>query len=141
MLNGSLKIESCSKYKYPHGAVYIGSSNETLSCGFLEILPGQATNKLAQPLPEHVKQISGVSEIEMFDELNRVSIKRLNPGETFIIPTNMIRVHRNREITPAINYWEYQGNATALIAQIRAEGLLDETWVISQPAPSSPPKL
>ena len=63
-----------------------------------------------------------------FDEQNRISIKRLNPGDTFVIPTGIVRVHRNRFDQPSLNYWEYQGNALALITEIKHEGLLDEKF-------------
>lgn len=123
MINDSLKIESTTRYKYPHGAVYLGPVSETLSCGFLEISPGQATPKMTRPLPEHIKQIKGTCEIEMFDDQNRITIKKLTPGDTFIIPTVIVRVHRNRSHEPSLNYWEYQGNALSLIDQIKANGL------------------
>ena len=128
MINDSLKIASTTRYKYPHGAVYLGPANETVSSGFLELAPGQATPKMTRPLPEHIKQIECICEIEMFDEQNRISIKRLNPGDTFVIPTGIVRVHRNRFDQPSLNYWEYQGNALALITEIKHEGLLDEKF-------------
>lgn len=128
MINDSLKLETTARYKYPHGAVYLGPASETISSGFLELAPGQATPKMRRPLPEHVKQITGCCEIEMFDDQNRISIKKLNPGDTFVIPTNITRVHRNRSDQLSLNYWEYQGNALALIDQTKANGLLDTNF-------------
>ncbi len=128
MINDTLKIATTTRYRYPHGAVYLGPSSEMLSSGFLEIAPGQATPKMTRPLPEHIKQTSGSCEIEMFDEQNKITIKKLNPGDTFVIPTNIIRVHRNRFSQPSLNYWEYQGNALKLIAQTKQEGILDEKF-------------
>ena len=128
MLKADIKIDQCQRYKYPHGAVYIGPSDETVSCGFLELSPDRATNKITRPLPEHVKQISGTSEIEMFDENNRITIKSLQAGDTFMIPTNVLHVHRNRGRETSINYWEYQGNAAALVEQMRSKGMLDQEF-------------
>ena len=128
MINDSLNINTTTRYKYPHGAVYLGPSNETLSSGFLEIGPGLATPKMTRPLPEHIKQIQGECEIEMFDSQDRISIKKLTAGESFVIPTGIVRVHRNRFAAPSINYWEYQGNALTLVDQVRTTGLLDDKF-------------
>lgn len=127
MLKDNLKLKDCKKYKFPHGAVFIGPSDETLSCGFLLLDPDSATPKMIRPLPEHIKQIKGSSEIEIFNEQNKIRIKQLKPGDKYFISTGVVRVHRNRTPKPSINYWEYQGNATALIDQIRSDGILDKT--------------
>lgn len=130
MIKDNIKITQCQRYKYPHGAVYIGPSDATVSCGYLELAPDRATNKIMRALPEHVKQIEGVSEIEIFDEDNKITIKRLEPGNTFLIPTSALHVHRNRGVVKSINYWEYQGNATTFIDQIKKHGILDKTHAL-----------
>lgn len=118
----NLKPEGCEEKVVPQGVIYLGPSDKNQSTGFLKLKPGQKLAKHNRPVEEKLKQISGSSVIELYDGKRILAEKVLKEGNELLIPANQYHIHKNPTNQECLTYWQFDGNITEIIRNIRKSG-------------------
>jgi len=106
-------------YQLPQGKITIGSCNEKLSIGLLELDVGQALAKHNRPVDEELIQIHGSCVMKLLEGNKFVKEVTLNEGEKLVIPKNQFHVHSNSSSEKSITLWKFEGDIVDVIENIR----------------------
>ena len=114
-----LKLDNCEAINLPRGVIYLGPSDKSQSIGFLKLNPGQKLARHNRPVDEKLKQISGDCIIELYDKDRLLQEKELRQEEELIISANQYHVHKNPTSKESLTYWQFDGDITKIIENIR----------------------
>jgi len=114
-----LKLENCEMIVLPQGVIYLGPSDKNQSVGFLKLNPHRKLTKHNRPVDEKLKQISGDCTIELYDKDRLSQEKELRQEEELIIFANQYHVHKNPTGKESLTYWQFDGDITKIIENIR----------------------
>lgn len=118
-----LKLQDCEIYQFPTGKIYLGPSTPQQSMGFIELKPSMSLDKHHRPVEEKLTQVNGTCQLELYDPANQIKIVKLQPGNSFTIPANQFHIHANKGSRPSLTYWQFNGNVTQIISQLRSQGI------------------
>jgi len=105
-------------YELPQGKIAIENSDKKSSKGYLLLNPDKELEKHNRPVDEHLVQIEGSCIIKLFKGEEITDLK-MNAGDALIIPANKFHIHSNLEESISITMWEFHGDITDIIQNIR----------------------
>jgi quercetin dioxygenase-like cupin family protein len=115
-------IEKCQKISLSQGAIYLGPSNKKQSVGYLELNPHTSLALHNRPAIEKLTQVKGIFSMVIFDE-EKGKVVTMNEGDYLEIkPKNTWHIHVNPSNEVALQYWDFDGDITDIIENIRTSG-------------------
>jgi quercetin dioxygenase-like cupin family protein len=114
-------ITKCQKVILPQGAIYLGSSDENKSVGYLELNPHTSLTLHNRPAVENITQVKNKCEVVVFWDKEHVNI--LNEGDTLSIrPAGIWHIHVNPYDEVSLTYWDFDGDIRELVNSIKNSG-------------------
>ena len=115
-------LEKCQKINLAQGAIYLGPSDEKQSVGYLELNSYSSLTLHNRPVVEKLTQVKGVFSMVIFDG-EKGEIITMNEGDYLEIkPKNTWHIHVNPSSKVALQYWDFDGDITDIIENIRKSG-------------------
>lgn len=112
-------INKCDKIEMPQGAFYLGPSDKKTSKGYLELNPKQSLTLHNRPQGiEKLTQVKGSCSMIIYDEGNEKIVK-LEEGDEVEIKGGVWHIHANPYNEASLTYWDFDGDITKIIEDIR----------------------
>ncbi|MDO8611017.1 MAG: hypothetical protein Q7R95_10860 [bacterium] len=111
-------INKCEKIILPQGAIYLGSSDEKKSVGYLELNPHTSLNIHNRPAIENLTQIKGKSNMVIYNE-NKSETFLLHQGSKLKIKPEKWHIHVNPYNEVSLTYWDFDGDIRKIIDNVR----------------------
>lgn len=107
-------------YTNQQGAkIYVSFSDSLLSVGSLVLNSHCALPKHNRPVTEQLRQIEGECVMKLFDGDTLIQEIRMKEGDSLLIPANQFHIHSNPTTDTSITLWEFEGDITGVIENIR----------------------
>lgn len=113
-------ISKCQKVFIPQGTVYLGSSDQKRSVGYLELRPHTSLTLHNRPVIERLVQVENKCEMVIFWDDRKVIT--LNEHDGLVIkPAGTYHIHVNPFNKPSLTYWDFEGDVQEIIKCIRGQ--------------------
>lgn len=122
MISEIYPIEKCQKVNLPQGAIYLGPSNKEQSVGYLELNPQTSLTLHNRPALEKLTQVKGKSSMVVYDQGDGQIVTMLEGDKYTIEPAQTYHTHVNPFDEVCLQYWDFEGDITAIIEAIISQG-------------------